>query len=119
MFLVIATLLAGLGLFFVGLKLLTENLKLLSGRRLRENISVWTRNPFFGLAWGGLFITITQSAAAATFIIIGMLRAGMLNVKQILPILIGMNCFAGRWKSCSVRPTRNGPPHRSRSPRRT
>jgi phosphate:Na+ symporter len=95
MLLIVATLLAGLGLFFVGLQLLTENLKLLSGRRLRENISVWTRNPFFGLLWGGLFITITQSAAAATFILIGMLRAGMLGVKQILPILIGMNCFAG------------------------
>jgi phosphate:Na+ symporter len=95
MLLIVATLLAGLGLFFVGLQLLTENLKLLSGRRLRENIAVWTRNPFFGLAWGGLFITITQSAAAATFILIGMLRAGMLGVRQILPILIGMNCFAG------------------------
>ncbi len=95
MLVIIATLLAGLGLFFVGLQLLTENLKLLSGRRLRENIAVWTRNPFFGLAWGGLFITITQSAAAATFILIGMLRAGMLGVRQILPILIGMNCFAG------------------------
>lgn len=95
MLLVIATLLAGLGLFFVGLKLLTENLKLLSGRKLRENIAVWTRNPFSGLAWGGLFITITQSAAAATFILIGMLRAGMLNVRQILPILIGMNSFGG------------------------
>ena len=49
-----ASLLAGLGLFFVGLQLLTENLKLMSGRRLRENIAVWTRNPFFGLAWGNL-----------------------------------------------------------------
>jgi phosphate:Na+ symporter len=95
MLVILATLLAGLGLFFVGLQLLTENLKLLSGRRLRENISIWTRNPLFGLAWGGLFITITQSAAAATFILIGMLRAGMLSVKQVLPIMIGMNCFGG------------------------
>jgi Na/Pi-cotransporter len=95
MLLVVASLLAGLGLFFVGLKLLTENLKLLSGRRLRQNIAVWTRNSFLGLIWGGLFITITQSAAAATFILIGMLRAGMLTVKQILPILIGVNMIGG------------------------
>ena len=51
MLIIVATLLAGLGLFFVGLQLLTENLKLLSGRRLRENIAVWTKNPFFGLLW--------------------------------------------------------------------
>ena len=53
MFLVVASVLGGLGLFFVGLKLLTENLKLLSGRRLREKVSVWTRNPFLGVVWGG------------------------------------------------------------------
>lgn len=90
-----ASLLAGIGLLFVGLRLLTENLKILSGRRLRENLAAWTRNPFAGLAWGGLFMAITQSAAAATFILIGMLRAGMVGVRQVLPILIGMNCSAG------------------------
>jgi len=95
MLLVIASLLAGLGLFFVGLNLLTENLKLLSGRRLREHIAEWTQNSFWGLLWGGVFITITQSAAAATFILIGMLRAGMMNVRQILPILIGVNMIGG------------------------
>jgi phosphate:Na+ symporter len=95
MLLVLGSVLGGLGLFFVGLKLLTENLKLLSGRRLREKVATWTRNPFLGVIWGGLFITITQSAAAATFILIGMLRAGMLTVQQILPILIGVNLIGG------------------------
>ena len=95
MFLVIASLLAGLGLFFVGLNLLTENLKLLSGRRLRENIAEWTKHPLMGVLWGGVFISITQSAAAATFILIGTLRAGMMTVRQILPILIGMNMIGG------------------------
>ena len=95
MLFVVASLLAGLGLFFVGLKLLTENLKLLSGRRLRENIAEWTKRPLMGLLWGGVFICITQSAAAATFILIGTLRAGMMTVRQILPILIGMNMIGG------------------------
>lgn len=92
---VFASLLAGLGLFFVGLRLLTENLKALSGRRLRENIARWTRQPLVGVLWGGVFITITQSAAAATFILIGMLRAGMMSVRQILPVLIGVNMIGG------------------------
>lgn len=95
MLVVIASLLAGLGLFFVGLNLLTENLKLLSGRRLRENIAEWTKHPMLGVLWGGVFISITQSAAAATFILIGTLRAGMMTVRQILPILIGMNMIGG------------------------
>ena len=92
---VLASLLAGLGLFFVGLRLLTENLKALSGRKLRENIARWTRRPLQGVLWGGVFIAITQSAAAATFILIGMLRAGMMSVRQILPVLIGVNMIGG------------------------
>ena len=95
MLVVITSLLAGLGLFFVGLSLLTDNLKLISGRRLRENIAGWTKHPLLGVLWGGVFITITQSAAAATFILVGMLRAGMMTVRQILPILIGINSIGG------------------------
>ncbi|MBT6608506.1 MAG: hypothetical protein HOB37_08585, partial [Rhodospirillaceae bacterium] len=45
MTLVAASLVAGLGLFFVGLYFLTEHLKMLSGRRLRERIATWTKNP--------------------------------------------------------------------------
>jgi hypothetical protein len=42
---VIGALVAGLGLFFVGLNFLTEHLKMLSGRRLRERIATWTKRP--------------------------------------------------------------------------
>ena len=92
---VFASLLAGLGLFFVGLFFLTEHLKLLSGRRLRECIAKWTKNPVMGVLWGGVFIAVTQSAAATMFILISMLRSGMMGVRQILPIIIGINMVAG------------------------
>ena len=39
---------ADLGLFFVGLNFLTEHLKMLSGRRLRERIATWTKRPLMG-----------------------------------------------------------------------
>ncbi len=64
MILVAASLIAGLGLFFVGLYFLTEHLKMLSGRRLRERIATWTKQPLLGVMWGGVFIAITQSTAA-------------------------------------------------------
>ena len=94
MFSVLASFLAGLGLFFVGLDLLTQHLRMLSGRRLREKLSTWTKNPFLGVLWGGIFITITQSTLAVTFILISMLRSGMISVAQSLPIIIGINVLA-------------------------
>ncbi len=45
--------------------------------------------------WGGILITMTQSTAAATFILIGMMRSGMMSVKKSIPVLIGANMFAG------------------------
>jgi phosphate:Na+ symporter len=95
MTLVAASLVAGLGLFFVGLYFLTEHLKMLSGRRLRERIATWTKNPVMGVMWGGVFIAVTQSTAATMFILISMLRSGMMSVRQILPIIIGVNMVAG------------------------
>lgn len=92
---VTASLLAGLGLFFVGLYFLTEHLKKLSGRKLRERISSWTKNRFLGLAWGGVFIAITQSTAATMFILVSMLRSGMMTIMQTMPIIIGLNMMAG------------------------
>ncbi len=55
---VAASLVAGLGLFFVGLYFLAEHLKMLSGRRLRERIAAWTKNPFMGVLWGGVFVAV-------------------------------------------------------------
>ncbi len=86
---------AGLGLFFFGIALLTDHLKQLSGRALREKISKWTNKKVQGLLWGGVLITMTQNAAAATFILIGMMRSGMMTVKKSMPVLIGANMFAG------------------------
>lgn len=95
MILVAAMLIAGIGLFFVGLQLLTENLQALAGRRLRDRIARLTRKPAIGLVWGGVLVAVTQSMAVMTFILISMLRSGMITVAQSLPLLIGGNIAAG------------------------
>lgn len=92
---VIGALVAGLGLFFVGLHFLTEHLKMLSGRRLREWTAAWTKRPLMGVLCGGAFIAITQSTAATMFVLISMLRAGMISVSQALPMIIGVNMACG------------------------
>ncbi len=93
--LILSSLLAGLGLFFFGMSLLTDNLKKLSGKKLREKIAKWTDKKLQGLLWGGVLIAITQSTAAATFILIGMMKSGMMSVKKAMPMIIGFNMFAG------------------------
>ncbi len=90
----IAAALGGLGIFFAGMYLLKENLKKLTGRRFKQIVARWTRQPaaavVVGLAAGG----IMQSTTAVTFILASMIAAGLIGVSGALPIIAGANVGA-------------------------
>ena len=79
----------GLGLFMVGMWLLTENLKALASRRLRRTAGRWTSNRFSALLWGTLAGGITQSMPALTFIVVSTLRSGLITTKGALALILG------------------------------
>ena len=79
----------GLGLFVVGMWLLTENLKTLATRRMRRTAGRWTANPFSALAWGALAGAITQSMSAMTFIVVSILRSGIISTRGALALILG------------------------------
>ncbi len=89
-----ATILGGLGLFFFALHFLGQNLKLLAGQALRQRIARLTRNPAAGLATGTIMILITQSAAASVFVMVGLVRAGMMTLRQAQPVILGVSIGA-------------------------
>lgn len=84
----------GLGLFFVGMWLLTDNLRSLVSNRLRVTVSRLAERRFAGFACGAVFGIITQSMPALTFITIGVLRSGLVTTKGAVTILMGGN-FGG------------------------
>ena len=86
--------LAGVGLFFVGLHGLSDNLKKIAGRRFRQLVARWTRSPALGLAWGSLGGAVTQSPSAMTFITVSMLAVGGIAMQNALPVLAGANLGA-------------------------
>ncbi len=86
---IIGSLLAGLGLFFVGIKTLTNNLRELTGRRFRQFLERSTRYPALSAAGGALLGATMQTGSAITFILVGMVGAGMISVERSLPIRLG------------------------------
>ncbi len=90
-----ALIIAGLGVFFAGMQMLTEHLKQLTGRKFRLWVAKWTQNRLLGAAWGGAFFAITQSTAATTFIIVSLLASGLIGITQALPMIVGQNMIAG------------------------
>lgn len=83
--------LGGLGIFFAGMYLLSENLKKLTGRRFRQAVAAWTKSLWAGLFWGFSTGAVMQSTPAITFIVVSMLGSGLLTVESGLAIIIGCN----------------------------
>ena len=79
----------GLGLFFFGMWLLTENLKKLASRRLRRMALRWTANRYTALLWGAFAGGITQNMTALTFIVVSFLRSGLIATTGALAMILG------------------------------
>ena len=90
-FAVIGGFVGGLGLFFMGMRLLTLHLKELTDRRIRQSAERWTRDRWSGCVWGIVAGAVTQTMPALTFVLIGMLRSGILSPRRAYTILLGGN----------------------------
>jgi phosphate:Na+ symporter len=86
-----ASIFAGLGLFFVGIRLMTGHLKQLAGPRMRRMLtralSSHTQSAVFGFGAGA----IIQSVNAVAFLMMALVSAGALQAKRAFPIIAWAN----------------------------
>lgn len=83
--------LGGLVLLIYGMKILSTNLKKISGGKLEEILTNVTDNPFKGLLVGFLITVATQSSATTTIIVVGLVNSDILKLKNAIPIIMGAN----------------------------
>src|SRR5215475_11070353 len=83
--------LGGVGLFLLGMSVMTAGLKGLAGSRLRETLSKMAATPLSGAFWGALVTLIVQSSSATTMTTIGLVSAGLLTFAQGLALVFGAN----------------------------
>ncbi len=88
---VFASLLGGIGLFLLGMWLMTEGLKLAAGGALRAVLESWTRSAPRGFLAGVLITALLQSSSAVTVATLGFVNAGLLNLAQAVWLIIGTN----------------------------
>jgi phosphate:Na+ symporter len=81
----------GLGLFFLGLRLVGENLRRLSGGGFRSLIKACVHVPFVGGVLGVIAGALMQSATAVTFILVSMTETGLIKPRGATPIVIWCN----------------------------
>ena len=81
----------GVGLFLLGMYILTDGLRKLAGNALRNFLRRSTRSPLSGAASGALTTAILQSSSATTVATVGFVGAGLLTFPQALGIIFGAN----------------------------
>lgn len=88
---VLTSLAGGVGLLLLGMRLLTDGLKLAAGHTLRNILARWTGTPARGLAAGALITAVVQSSSAATVATIGFVNAGLMSLKHAVLVIYGSN----------------------------
>ena len=86
--------LAGFGILFFGMDIMSGALKTLNENGLIDNILSSVNNPFVGILLGTAVTAVIQSSSASVGILMALASAGAINVDQAIFIVFGMNLGA-------------------------
>ena len=81
----------GIGLFLLGMQMMTDGMKMSAGNSLRRILKSSTRTPIRGILSGALITSMVQSSSAVTVATIGFVNAGLLTLKQAIRVAYGSN----------------------------
>lgn len=84
-------LLGAVGLFLYGMKVMSEGLQKTAGDRLRNILSVMTRNRFAGLMTGFFITALIQSSSASIVLVVSFVNAGLMSLAQSMAVIFGAN----------------------------
>lgn len=89
--LTLISLLGGLAMFLYGMEIMGDGLKQGSGATLKNFLGKLTQNALLGVITGALVTAIIQSSTATIVLTVGLIGAGILNLRQAVSIVLGAN----------------------------
>ncbi len=91
MALMILKMLGCLALLMFGMKTMSEGLQKLTGGHLRTVLGTMTKHRLGGLITGTAVTAAVQSSTATTVMTVSFVNAGLLTLKQAIPVIMGAN----------------------------
>ena len=83
--------LGGLGIFIYGMKLMSEGIQKVAGKKLRQIMNFMAGNRWGGVLSGFGLTTIIQSSSATTVMVVSFVNAGLMTLTQSASIIMGAN----------------------------
>lgn len=84
-------LLGSLGLFLYGMKVMSDALMELAGKRMRSFMAELTANRFKGMLTGLIITGLIQSSSATTLMVVSFVNAGLLRLAEAISVIMGAN----------------------------
>lgn len=84
-------LMAGLGFFLYGMKLMSEGLENMAGAKMRGILQMCTKNRFIGILMGILFTAVIQSSNATTVMVVSFVNSQLLTLVEACGVIMGAN----------------------------
>lgn len=79
----------GLGLFILGMKYMSDGMQAIAGEKLRSMINKVTDNRFMACGIGAGITSMIQSSSVTTVMVVGMVNAGLMSLKQSIGVILG------------------------------
>ena len=86
--------LGGGGLFIFGIKMMSEGLQHIAGKRFRTLLDKTVSSRIFAALLGTSLASLLQSASSASILTVGFLNAGLISIYQALAIFLGTSLGA-------------------------
>lgn len=83
--------LGALGIFLFGMKIMSEAVQRIAGKRMRTALAGLTTNRFAGIFTGFVTTTLVQSSSATTVLVVSFANAGLLTLIQSIGVIMGAN----------------------------
>lgn len=87
----VIALLAGVGVFIVGMNMMGDGLERSAGKGMKKLLGKISGNRFSGVAIGAGVTAIIQSSSATSVMVIGFVNAGVMSLFQATSIIMGAN----------------------------
>ncbi|MCP4681429.1 MAG: Na/Pi cotransporter family protein [Desulfobacterales bacterium] len=83
--------LGGLGMFLLGMKIMSEGLQKVAGKKMRHILSMVSNNRIIGCGAGTFVTSIIQSSSATTVMLVSFVNAGLMTLTQAVGVTLGAN----------------------------
>lgn len=88
---IIVGLVAGLGIFLLGIQMMAEGLHKAAGERMRRILELFTSKRITAVATGAVVTAFLQSSSTTTVMIVGFVNSGLMTLSQAVGTIMGAN----------------------------